>query len=107
MSAIIISFALLVAVPLLSLAVARSDYDDRDIPVGLVDGEPRDEGHAEAGGHDALDGAIVVRLEDHVRLDTARAELRVYLLDRPAGPVRNERLLPDLPKGNLGLVSQR
>ena len=30
MSSIIISFALLVAVPLLSLAVARSDYDDRD-----------------------------------------------------------------------------
>ncbi|HKH31916.1 MAG TPA: hypothetical protein VKA45_12780 [Gaiellaceae bacterium] len=30
MNAIIISFALLVAVPLLSLAVARSDYDDRD-----------------------------------------------------------------------------
>jgi hypothetical protein len=30
MSAIIISFALLVAVPLLSLAVTGSDYDDRD-----------------------------------------------------------------------------
>ena len=30
MSSIIISFALLVAVPQLSLAVARSDYDDRD-----------------------------------------------------------------------------
>jgi hypothetical protein len=30
MNAIIISFALLVAVPLLSLVVARSDYDDRD-----------------------------------------------------------------------------
>jgi hypothetical protein len=30
MSAIILSFALLVAVPLLSLGVARSDFDDRD-----------------------------------------------------------------------------
>ena len=30
MNAIIISFVLLVALPLLSLAVARSDYDDRD-----------------------------------------------------------------------------
>jgi hypothetical protein len=30
MNAIIISFALLVAVPLLSLAVTRSDFDDRD-----------------------------------------------------------------------------
>ena len=30
MNAIIISFALLVAVPLLSLAVSRSDHDDRD-----------------------------------------------------------------------------
>jgi hypothetical protein len=29
-NAIIISFALLVAVPLLSLAVRGSDYDDRD-----------------------------------------------------------------------------
>ena len=30
MNAIIVSFALLVALPLLSLAVGRSDYDDRD-----------------------------------------------------------------------------
>jgi hypothetical protein len=30
MNAIIISFALLVAVPLLSLAVTGSDFDDRD-----------------------------------------------------------------------------
>jgi hypothetical protein len=30
MDAIIISIALLVAVPLLSLAVTRSDFDDRD-----------------------------------------------------------------------------
>jgi hypothetical protein len=30
MNAIIISFALLVALPLLSLVVAGSDYDDRD-----------------------------------------------------------------------------
>jgi hypothetical protein len=30
MNAIVISIALLVALPLLSLAVARSDHDDRD-----------------------------------------------------------------------------
>jgi hypothetical protein len=30
MSAIVISFALLVGLPLLSLVVARSDHDDRD-----------------------------------------------------------------------------
>ena len=48
---------------------------------------------ADAGGDEALDGAVVVRAEGDVRLAARVAEAVLDALGRPAGAVRDQRML--------------
>src|SRR5207302_309289 len=56
---------------------ALTEVEDGDRVVRLVDGEPGDEGGADAGGDETLDGSVVVRAEDDLRLATCDVQPRL------------------------------
>ena len=66
---------------------AVAEVDDRDRRVGRVDGQPRDDRDPDAGGDEALDGAVVVRAEDDVRLPAGLAQALLDALRRAARAV--------------------
>ena len=82
--------------------------EDRRPVVTRVDGQERDEGDADAGGDELLDGAVVVGAEDDVRLEAGVAEAVLDLVDAAALAVADQRHCRDLAEGRrLGPAGQR
>src|SRR5262245_17092733 len=77
----------------------RAELERDDAVVARVRGELRRDRDAGAGGDQTVDGRVLVRVEDVVRLEPAAAEVGVELLAAPAQAGADER--------QLGRLAQR